>query len=208
MEQRFRRLSPKNNENVIPPQAGIQKKSRNIDSCFRRNDGFLKFFLLCLFCLFIFFPPVVFAQQVEGDKAKAFYRESVKLFEDGNIDRAMDVVKEAIKADPNYPDAHDHLGYILLKKGQLDDAISAFNSALKINPMMRTSKTGIGLALLKKGDLKGAEAILKDALILNPYPSMTHYALGLVYEKLNDYEKAIVHFKEGIKTHKVRVGKE
>ena len=90
----------------------------------------------------------------------------------------------------------------------MDDAISAFNSALKINSMMRTSKTGIGLALSKKGDLKGAEAILKDALILNPYPSMTHYAMGLVYEKLNDYEKAVAHFKEGIKTHKVRVGKE
>ena len=97
---------------------------------------------------------------------------------------------------------------MLLKKGQFDEAINAFNSALKINPRMRTSKTGIGLALLKKGDLKGAESVLKDALILNPYPSMTHYALGLVYEKLNDYEKAIVHFKEGIKTHKVRVGKE
>ena len=38
---------------------------------------------------------------------------------------------------------------------------------------------------------------------------MTHYAMGLVYEKLNDYNrKAVAHFKEGIKTHKVRVGKE
>lgn len=74
--------------------------------------------------------------------------------------------------------------------------------------MMRTSKTGIGIALLKKGDLKGAESVLKGALILNPYPSMTHYALGLVYEKLGDYEKAIMHYKEGIKTYKVRIGKE
>lgn len=183
MEQRFRRLSPKNNENVI-------------------------FFLLCLFCLFIFFEPVVFAQQAEGDKAKALYSESVKLFDEGSIDSAIEVVKEAINADPNYSEAHDHLGYVLLKKGHPDEAIDAFNSALKINSRMRTSKTGLGLALLKKGDLKGAESILKDALILNPYPSMTHYALGLLSEKLNDYEKATYHFKEGIKTYKVRIGKE
>lgn len=170
-----------------------------------RNDGFLKFFLLCFFCLFTSFSAVVHAQQ---EKAASLYKESVKLFEDGSIDRAIEVVKEAINADPNYSEAHDHLGYVLLKKGQPDEAIDAFKSALKLNSRIRTSKTGLGLALLKKGDLKGAESILKDALTLNPYPSMTHYALGLVYEKLNDYEKAAYHFKEGIKLYKVRIGKE
>ncbi len=170
------------------------------------NILYLVVFLALTFTsTFTCFLPVVFAQQ---EKAVSLYKESVKLLEDGNIDKAIEAIKEAINADPNYPEAYDHLGYILLKKGQIDEAINAFNSALKINPRMRTSKTGIGLALMKKGDLKGAESILKDALILNPYPSMTHYVLGLVYEKLNDYEKAIAHFKEGIKTHKVRVGKE
>ncbi|MCL4456104.1 MAG: tetratricopeptide repeat protein [Nitrospirae bacterium] len=171
----------------------------------RKNFAeFIRFLTLTLALTFSF-ASVVFAQQ---EKAVSLYNEAVKLFDEGSIDKAVEVIKEAINADPNYSEAYDRLGYILLKKGQLDDAINAFNSALKINPRMRTSKTGIGLALMKKGDLKGAESILKDALILNPYPSMTHYVLGLVYEKLNDYEKAIAHFKEGIKTHKVRVGKE
>ena len=151
------------------------------------------------------FLPVVHAQQ---EKAASLYKESVKLFDEGNIDRALELIKESINADPNYSDAHTHLGYVLLKKGQPDEAIDAFNSALKLNSRMRASKTGLGLALLKKGDLKSAESVLKDALILNPYPSMTHYALGLVYEKLNDYEKAIHHFKKGIKLYKVRIGKE
>ncbi|MDP2277617.1 MAG: tetratricopeptide repeat protein [Nitrospirota bacterium] len=179
-----------------------------------RNDHFLSSFTRVVFLALTFtsaFLPVVHvvhAQQVEGDKAKALYNESVKLFEDGSIDRAIEVVKEAINADPNYSDAHTHLGYVLLKKGQPDEAIDAFKSALKLNSRIRASKTGLGLALLKKGDLKGAESILKDALILNPYPSMNQYALGLVYEKLNDYEKAAHHFKEGIKLYKARIGKE
>jgi len=157
----------------------------------------LSFLLGCLLYLYLFSLPVVYAQH---EKAVSLYKESVKLFEDSSIDRAMEAIKEAINANPNYPKAYDHLGYMLLKNGQIDEAINAFNSALKINPRMRTSKTGIGLALMKKGDMKGAESILKDALILNPYPSMTHYVLGLVYEKLGDYEKAIMHYKEGIKT--------
>jgi len=175
------------------------------NSASRNKKLFLTFFVVFLLYLYLFSLPVVYAQ---NEKAVSLYKESVKFFEDGSIDRAIEAIKEAINADPDYPEAYDHLGYMLLKKGQVDEAINAFNSALKINPRMRTSKTGIGIALIKKGDLKGAESILKEALILNPYPSMTHYALGLVYEKLGDYEKAIMHYKEGIKTYKVRIGKE
>jgi len=171
-----------------------QVKAKIVASCF----------LTFIFASTFSFLPV-YAQQ---EKAVSLYKESVKLFKDGSVDGAIEVIKEAVNADPNYPEAYDHLGYMLLKKGQFDDAINAFNSALKINPRMRTSKTGIGFALLKKGDLKGAESVLKEALMLNPYPSMTHYALGVVYENMGDYEKAITHYKAGIKTYKVRVGKE
>jgi Tfp pilus assembly protein PilF len=142
------------------------------------------------------------AEQDAKEKADTLLKEASSLYNEGNMDKALTNVKEAIAIFPEYPEAYDQLGYVLLKKGQLDDAINAFNSALKINPRFRTSKTGIGLALLKKGDTSGAETILKEALTLNPYPSMTHYALGLVYEKLNDYDNSTAQFKEGIKSYK------
>ena len=166
---------------------------------------FLHLFLyLCLLSLPAVFMPVskVYARQENRGRAESLYRESVALFEDGNIDKAIELVREAIKADPNYPDAYNQLGYMLLKKGQIKEALDAFNLALKINPRLHSSKTGIGLALLREGDTKRAEAVLKEALILNPSPSMAHYALGLVYEKLGDYKKAIYQFKRGIKKYK------
>jgi tetratricopeptide (TPR) repeat protein len=104
------------------------------------------------------------------------------------------VCAEQEKGDPRVAEAAG-----LFEEGQIDKAIEA---ALNMEPGMSSSKTGLGLALLKKGDFKGAEGILTEALALNPYPSTTHYALGLVYEKMNDYEKAVRHFKEGMKTFK------
>ena len=156
---------------------------------------------IILFTLFLN-PLEAKAEEDVKQKADALLRESSSLLNDGETDKALNTANEAIKIYPEYPEAYDQLGFVLLKKGLLDDAINAFNSALKINPRSRTSKTGIGLALLKKGDLNGAETILKEALTLNPYPSMAHYALGLVYEKLNDFEKSTHQFKEGIETYK------
>jgi len=163
--------------------------------------------IMCLLLLCSFFTPFASAQEGRG-KAEALLKESLALADDGKTDEALDIAKKAIEADPSYPDAHDNLGYLFLKKGQFDEAVRSFDSALQISPRMRTSKTGKGLALLRKGDLKGAETILKEALVLNPYPSMTHYALGLVYQNQSDYKNANKHYKEKIKTYKVRIASE
>ncbi len=124
------------------------------------------------------------------------------MFERGDTDKAIEVMKSVVSADDRNAEAYDQLGYFFLAKKQFDDSLNSFTAALKINPTLRTSKTGMGLALLNKGDLKAAETILTEALSLNPYPSSTHYALGLLYEKSNDYEKAVSQYKDGIKTFK------
>jgi Flp pilus assembly protein TadD len=152
---------------------------------------------------FLSFPfPAAFAAQEGTQQAAVLLKEANMLFEDGDIDKAIETIKGAIAADPVNAESYDRLGYMLLRKGRPDDALNSFTTALKLKPTLRASKTGVGLCLLKKGDLKRAEDELNSALSINPYPSMTHYALGLVYEKMNDYEKAIQQFKEGIKTFK------
>lgn len=160
--------------------------------------------LLFFFACFLYFSAsfTSYAQEQKISEAESLYRESIATLENGDIDRAIDLLKKAITADTAYPEAYDQLGYLFLKKGHIDEAIAAFNSAIKINPKLRTSKTGIGLAMLEKNDLKNAEDVLKEALLSNPYPAMTHYALGIVYERLAEYDKAIHHFKEGIRTYK------
>lgn len=157
--------------------------------------------------LFAFFALLlslvnVYAQEEGRDGAPSLYRESIELFDNGDVRNAIEKMNAAIKAAPEYAEAYDKLGYMLMSTGEYDSALSAFQSALTKNPGMRTSKYGIGFALLEKGDLKGAESKFTDALTLNPYPSMAHYGLGLVYERLEEYEKAVKHFKEGIRKDK------
>ncbi len=159
-------------------------------------------FLTAVAFVLISSPFPASAGQEGPRKAAALLREADTLSREGNTDKAIVTLKSAIAADPENSGAYDRLGYMLLRKGRADDAANAFTSALGIQANLGTAKTGLGLALLQKGDLKAAEKELTAALSLNPYPSMTHYALGLVYEKMNDYGRAIIQFKEGIKTFK------
>ena len=156
-----------------------------------------------LFALFIA-GAVTLARAEDNNKerAVALCDEAAALFHEGNTDKAIETVREALNADPAFCEAHEQLGYMLLSKRRPEEALSAFDDALRINPGLRTSKTGKGLALLAKGDVFEAEKILNQALVLNPYPSMTHYALGLSYERSNEYKKAIEQFKEGISKFK------
>lgn len=173
-------------------------KGRSIRHVAAERVFFTLFFLLACLCPLL---PVTETCAQEGrDRAASLSGEAAKLSDAGNLERAVEVCREAVKADPAYPEAYDQLGYLLFRKGSFDEAVGAFKSALRINQGMRTSRTGLGLALLKTGDTQGAEAVLREALSMNPYPSMTHYALGLVHEKKGDYEKAVLEFKEGIRT--------
>ena len=152
--------------------------------------------LLLFFCLISFYAEKVFATVI------AVYKDAIELFESGDIDKAIDTMKKLLQEHPENAEAYERLGSMLLRKGELDEAVNAFNASLKINPRLHTAKTGKGFALLRKGDIKEAESTLKDALTLNPKPSMTYYGLGLLYEGLEDYEKAAIHFKEGIRKYK------
>lgn len=159
-----------------------------------------KYFIILSFFIFIY---PAYGEEMNDKKAFSLYSDSIYAIEKGDIDKAIDLLKEVIKKKSDYPEAYERLGHLFLKKGFFDDAIESFKNALKMNPNLSSAKTGLGLALIKKEQFKDAEDILKNALLLNPYPSMTHYALGILYEGLSDYKKAIYHFKEGIKKYKV-----
>jgi len=144
-------------------------------------------------------PGQLPAQETDRPKAESIEKEAVFLEREGSLDKAIETIRESLKADPSYALAYIRLGNLLLKKGAIDDASLAFDEALKINPGLHDAKTGKGMVLSRKGDLKNAEIVLRDALVLNPDPVRTHYELGIVYSKMGDTARALAEYKEGIK---------
>ena len=78
------------------------------------------------------------------------------------------LIKDALKADPDYWPAEQFAGMLLLEKYNRPDAIEAFESALKINPKAAEPLVGKAQAAIVKFDLKDADAFADRALKLNP----------------------------------------
>jgi tetratricopeptide (TPR) repeat protein len=79
-----------------------------------------------------------------------------------------DRFSEAIRQNPNDPDAYNTRGMALLNRGQADEAIPFFNKALELNPKSEVAYTERGRAKMKLEDAAGAHDDFTKAIELNP----------------------------------------
>ncbi|MGB7950939.1 MAG: cytochrome c-type biogenesis protein CcmH [Candidatus Binatia bacterium] len=83
--------------------------------------------------------------------------------------RAIEAFKKVLVSDPNQPEAHAYMGYILAQAGHADGALMAFNKALTRVPNFPMALWGKGMILLReKQDYVGARETLAKLLRLLP----------------------------------------
>ena len=66
--------------------------------------------------------------------ADAIYNQGIILWNQGKIPEAKVKFDEAVKANPNHPEAHYQLGMALLNEGNMAGAITAFEKYLQLAP--------------------------------------------------------------------------
>jgi cytochrome c-type biogenesis protein CcmH len=83
--------------------------------------------------------------------------------------RAIDAVKKVLAVDPNQPEAHAYMGYILLQANHADGALMAFDKALSQQPNFPMALWGKGMALYQgKEDYAGARQVFEQLLNVIP----------------------------------------
>ncbi len=88
-----------------------------------------------------------------GDQYDA---EAQRLYEAGEYDQALDVLKRALGRYPESPELHVSLGYTRLAREEFPWAHNAFDHALWLDPDHEEALAGIGEAKLRLGDRAGA----------------------------------------------------
>lgn len=98
-------------------------------------------------------------------------------------------IREAIRLNPEFAQAHDLLGQCLEGLGDFDGAVAAYERAIALHDRARTASPwpGYHLGSLQHdlGDLDGAEAALRSAVAADPEHALAYAELGLVLEKAN-----------------------
>ncbi|RKU33758.1 hypothetical protein C6499_00745 [Candidatus Poribacteria bacterium] len=145
-------------------------------------------------------------------KAIAYYTEALEqkpdmleaylnrgtIYNDLDIDEALENYNTAIQLDPNYTVAYHNRGVTYLRKGDFDRAIKDYNRAIELNPNYAMAYYNRGNAYLHKNDPNPAIRDYTKTIELNANDAEAYTGRGVAYFKksevdlaINDYSRAI-----------------
>jgi Flp pilus assembly protein TadD len=97
----------------------------------------------------------------------------------GNWQRALDVLQEAVKIEPDHQGALSGIGTCRLQLGRTQEAVIAFQELLELAPDSPDAHVNLGVAYSLTGNLEEAERACRQALTLDAehVPSWKNLAL-------------------------------
>jgi Flp pilus assembly protein TadD len=103
----------------------------------------------------------------------------------GRMPDALSEYQRALRIYPNYADAHNNLGAILLQSGHTTEAVAEYRAAVRLDPDYPDAHSNLGSALSQiPGRLPEATAELETAVRLDPENARRRAALGSVLLQL------------------------
>ena len=116
----------------------------------------------------------------------------------GQIERAVQVYKNAIQLNLATDQVYSRLGKDELRLHQLDKAIDAMVHANQINPTDIDNLRNLGTAYLQLGRVDDAEKAFKAITLQNDHYAAAENGLGLVAIQRGDVKNARRHFEKAI----------
>jgi tetratricopeptide (TPR) repeat protein len=113
----------------------------------------------------------------EGDPVKLFQRGQ-DAHEQRDFERAIKFYEEALKLQPDFPEAEYQRGSALLSLDRQADAEQAFRRAVELRPDWALPLTTLGVLLLRARQPAEAEKLLGKALALDPRSSIALVSLA------------------------------
>ena len=132
-------------------------------------------------------------------KAVDFYNQGRELQLSGKLIAAEQVYRKAIKKQPDFVEAHNNLGNVLVDLEQLVEATRAYRKAVDLKPDHPMLLNNLGNALQLQGENDKAIKWLNKALDKDPNYGDACNNLGHAFSDLGDIEQAVIAFRKAIK---------
>jgi len=129
-------------------------------------------------------------------EVKNLIQQGVDSINVGELDRAQNILTEAVRLAPLNPDSSHLLGIVLLRKNQeLDLAIEYINKALEIAPDQPLFLNSLGTAYWQAGKFQKARDAFKTVVALKPDYVEAQYNLANCYRSLGELDNAIHQYQ-------------
>jgi tetratricopeptide (TPR) repeat protein len=108
---------------------------------------------------------------------------------------AMQQFRAAVKANPQEPNVHFGLGYLLWTQGQFDEAAQEFQAELANVPNHAEALAYLADANIKMNHPDVALALIQKTIRINPRIEMAHLDLGILYVNEGRRDDALQELK-------------
>src|SRR5262245_15450396 len=111
------------------------------------------------------------------------------------LDRAYHLARKAVQLDPNLPQAHADLGFVLVRRGQHEAAVAEFERSMALNPNFTDWR--FADVLVYAGNSARAIEVIERHMRLDPFyvPSAPGF-LGFAHYMLKQYLQALPLLRE------------
>lgn len=125
--------------------------------------------------------------------AESCFMQGVELAHKGDSLQALDFFQQAISWKPDYAEAYNGIGALLINMNDLNKAEFYLQRALELKPDYPEALFNFGTLLARTSFLQEAEICLREAIHLQPDFSEAHFRLGMVFKQLNRLDEAETH---------------
>jgi type IV pilus assembly protein PilF len=130
-------------------------------------------------------------------------RVAQSYYQNGRAARAIEIMEDAIEADPASAAARNYMGQLLLLMGRYEEAEAALRGALEQDPYMTDAHNNLGAVYAGLDDYNRAEkeflTVLEDRTY--PTPEKAYLNLGLLYESQGRREEAIRMLRRAVEVN-------
>jgi len=136
----------------------------------------------------------------ESTDAESRYQAGLNLLRKGEINKAAEAFKSAIRSRPDFVDAHYALGVALsrMDREHWPAAVDQLLEVLRLKPDHVDARVDLSSILALEGDSSAAAAQLEQAIRLAPENPDLYVLLGKAQYESNNFPKAIESFQKAL----------
>jgi arylsulfatase A-like enzyme/Tfp pilus assembly protein PilF len=137
---------------------------------------------------------------VRDDPANPVFRQSLArmLRQHGQLERAIELYRQAVAIAPNDADAWYSLATALQEAGHTKEGGVAIREALRRDALRPEAHNALGIAYSAEGDLRSAEREFRVALGIDPQNARAYNNLGNTLRAMNRFDEAREAFRRAI----------
>ena len=109
--------------------------------------------------------------------------------ETGDMDAAARSFRTTLQIAPDFEQAHNQLGWVLVQQKKFAEAEAQFGEILRLNPYSANAHKRLGDVLVREGKYAEAEAEYSNALMIKPDDAVINQALAIASLKAESEKK-------------------